>query len=34
MSHAAHVDENMELAKIEPVSKENYQKLFQTAEGN
>lgn len=34
MSNAAHVDENMELAKIEPVSQKNYQKLFQTAEGN
>ncbi|MEP6900975.1 MAG: aldo/keto reductase [Actinomycetota bacterium] len=34
MSSAAHVAENMELVKQSPVSPENYQKLFQIAEGN
>ncbi len=34
MSKRAHVEENMKLAEIEPVSGENYQKLFQIAEGN
>jgi aryl-alcohol dehydrogenase-like predicted oxidoreductase len=31
MSRAAHVDENMELAKLEPASEETYLQLFQTA---
>lgn len=34
MAHAAHVEENLTLAKIEPVSPEMYNKLFETAEGN
>ncbi|HVE59306.1 MAG TPA: aldo/keto reductase [Pyrinomonadaceae bacterium] len=34
MSRAAHVEENMKLAEIAPVSEAGYVKLFQTAEGN